>query len=114
MIIIHTESSSISGFFFSHSDSFYRKKFRKAVVVSDNAYHDRLVDSLINFETVKYFTAEDYERQRFGASVRDYQKGSVQVQASLSFLVSFSSNVLQNISGSARRAGIKSFCFSSA
>jgi len=64
----------------------WRKKFRKAVVKSDNEWHDRCTDSLINFETVKYFTAEDFEGQRFGASVREYQKGSVRVQASLSFL----------------------------
>lgn len=64
----------------------WRKKFRKAVVKSDNEWHDRCTDSLLNFETVKYFTAEDYERRRFGESVRKYQSGSVQVQASLSLL----------------------------
>lgn len=64
----------------------WRKKFRKAVVKSDNEWHDRCTDSLLNFETVKFFTAEEYERQRFGASVREYQEGSVHVQASLSFL----------------------------
>jgi len=63
-----------------------RKKFRKAVVRSDNEWHDRATDSLINFETVKYFTAEEYERQRFGDSITKYQKGTVNVQASLSFL----------------------------
>jgi hypothetical protein len=56
------------------------------VVKSDNEWHDRCTDSLLNFETVKYFTSEDYERQRFGSSVREYQKGSVHVQASLSAL----------------------------
>jgi len=64
----------------------WRKKFRKAVVQSDNEWHDRCTDSLLQFETVKFFTAEDYERQRFGASVQKYQAGSVNVQASLSFL----------------------------
>jgi len=63
-----------------------RKKFRKAVVKSDNEWHDRATDSLVNFETVKYFTAEEYERQRFGNSIFKYQQGSVNVQASLSFL----------------------------
>jgi ABC-type transport system involved in Fe-S cluster assembly fused permease/ATPase subunit len=63
-----------------------RKKFRKAVVRSDNEWHDRATDSLINFETVKYFTAEEYERQRFGDSITKYQEGTVNVQASLSFL----------------------------
>ena len=64
----------------------WRKKFRKAVVKSDNEWHDRCTDSLINFETVKFFTAEDYEMRRFGDAVRAYQQGSVNVQASLSFL----------------------------
>ena len=36
----------------------WRKRFRSAMNKSDNAWHDRLTDSLVNFETVKYFTAE--------------------------------------------------------
>jgi ABC-type transport system involved in Fe-S cluster assembly fused permease/ATPase subunit len=64
----------------------WRKKFRKNVAESDNEWHDRCTDSLINFETVKYFTAEQYEMERFAASIEKYQSSSVQVQASLSFL----------------------------
>ena len=64
----------------------WRKKFRKQVAKSDNDWHDKCTDSLINFETVKYFTAEEYEKKRFGDSVKMYQSGSVNVQASLSFL----------------------------
>ena len=64
----------------------WRKKFRKQVAKSDNDWHDRCTDSLINFETVKYFTAEDYEIQRFSESVQQFQSGSVNVQASLSTL----------------------------
>lgn len=64
----------------------WRKKFRKHVAKSDNDWHDKCTDSLINFETVKYFTAESYEIERFSNSVKEYQSGSVNVQASLSFL----------------------------
>jgi ABC-type transport system involved in Fe-S cluster assembly, permease and ATPase components len=64
----------------------WRKKFRKSVAKSDNDWHDKCTDSLINFETVKYFTAERYEIERFSESVKEYQSGSVNVQASLSFL----------------------------
>ena len=64
----------------------WRKKFRKQVAKSDNDWHDRCTDSLINFETVKYFTAEEYEKKRFGESVQKYQSGNVNVQASLSAL----------------------------
>jgi ABC transporter transmembrane region len=64
----------------------WRKKFRKALVLSDNEWHDRFTDSLINFETVKFFTAEHYEMKRFAEAVSRYQAGSVHVQGSLSFL----------------------------
>lgn len=64
----------------------WRKKFRKALVQSDNEYHDIFTDSMVNFETVKFFTAEDMEKKRFGEAVMRFQAGSVDVQASLSFL----------------------------
>uniref|UniRef100_A0A7S2LE17 ABC transporter n=1 Tax=Leptocylindrus danicus TaxID=163516 RepID=A0A7S2LE17_9STRA len=64
----------------------WRKKFRKEVAKSDNDWHDKCTDSLVNFETVKYFTAENYEMKRFGDAVQNFQKGSVNVQASLSLL----------------------------
>jgi hypothetical protein len=43
----------------------WRKKFRKQVAKSDNDWHDRCTDSLMNFETVKHFTNEEYEIQRY-------------------------------------------------
>ncbi|KAL3757872.1 hypothetical protein ACHAWU_002792 [Discostella pseudostelligera] len=84
---------AVSVFFFVYTYIFWtiiitlwRKKFRKQVAKSDNDWHDRCTDSLINFETVKYFTAEEYEKKRFGESVKTFQSGSINVQASLSFL----------------------------
>jgi ABC-type transport system involved in Fe-S cluster assembly fused permease/ATPase subunit len=41
---------------------------------------------LINFETVKYFTNEEYEMKRFGSSVEKYQSQDVNVKASMGFL----------------------------
>ncbi|KAL7560926.1 hypothetical protein ACA910_022420 [Epithemia clementina (nom. ined.)] len=64
----------------------WRKKFRRALVKSDNDWHDIFTDSMINFETVKHFTAEDYELNKFRTAVNRYQAGSVDVQGSLSFL----------------------------
>jgi ABC-type multidrug transport system fused ATPase/permease subunit len=64
----------------------WRKKFRKALAQSDNEYHDIFTDSMVNFETVKFFTAEELEKKRFGDAVMRYQAGSVNVQSSLSFL----------------------------
>ena len=64
----------------------WRKKFRKSLNKNDNDYHEKITDSLVNFETVKYFTAEAWEEKRFGDSVAKYQNQSVNVQASLSAL----------------------------
>lgn len=42
----------------------WRKKFQKKKAKTDNDWHDKCTDSLINYETVKYFTAEEYEKNR--------------------------------------------------
>jgi len=64
----------------------WRRKFRKKVAKFDNNWHDICTDSLINFETVKMFTNEEYESRRFGESVEKYQTQDVNVKASMSFL----------------------------
>jgi len=70
----------------------WRKSFRTATTKHDNELHDRLTDSLVNFETIKYFTAEDYERREYRTVVQKFQKYSMATQASLSVL-----NVLQQV-----------------
>merc|ERR1711916_273203 len=61
-------------------------KFRKATNKHDNKYHDLATDSLVNFETVKYFANEEYEIRQFNASVKQYQKHNIATQASLALL----------------------------
>lgn len=64
----------------------WRRKYRKKTAKFDNNWHDICTDSLINFETVKYFTNEEYESRRFGESVEKYQSQDVMVKASMGFL----------------------------
>ncbi|CAN0345128.1 unnamed protein product, partial [Hapterophycus canaliculatus] len=64
----------------------WRKKFRQATNKHDNDYHDKATDSIINYETVKYFTNESYEVARVKQSVQEFQRFSVSTQASLSIL----------------------------
>jgi ABC-type transport system involved in Fe-S cluster assembly fused permease/ATPase subunit len=52
----------------------WRTKYRKAMNTKDNKARAISVDSLLNFETVKYFGAEDYEVRRFEESIEDYQE----------------------------------------
>jgi len=70
----------------------WRKKLRGLTNKFDNEFHDKATDSIINFETVKYFSNESYEAERFTKSVRQYQHHSTSTQASLSFL-----NIVQQI-----------------
>eukprot|EP01038_Epipyxis_sp_PR26KG_P012400 gene12400-16632_t len=64
----------------------YRKKFREETNKHDNDFHDKATDSIINYETVKYFTGEAFEIDRFKQSVIKYQKFNSSTQLSLSFL----------------------------
>mmetsp|Transcript_16120 Transcript_16120/g.34837 ORF Transcript_16120/g.34837 Transcript_16120/m.34837 type:complete len:879 (-) Transcript_16120:38-2674(-) len=70
----------------------WRKRFREATMKQDNESHDRLADSLVNYETVKYFTAEEYERTEYRSVVQKFQKYSMATQRSLSLL-----NILQQL-----------------
>jgi len=78
----------------------WRKRFRSATTKHDNALHDRLTDSLVNYETIKYFTAEEYEGREYKSLVEKFQKYSMATQASLSVL-----NVIQQVIVSFALAG---------
>ena len=64
----------------------WRKELRKRTNKHDNDLHDKATDSLVNYETVKYFANEAYEIASFNESVEAYQKYDVATQASLGFL----------------------------
>jgi len=73
----------------------WRKKFREKTNQHDNDYHDKATDSLINYETVKYFTAERFEIERYTKSIYNYQKYSVNTAYSLSFLNTTQNFIIQ-------------------
>lgn len=64
----------------------WRKRFRSGTAAHDSASHDLLSDSLTNYEAIKCFTTEDYERSEYSKAVRKFQKYSVASQASQSVL----------------------------
>jgi ABC-type transport system involved in Fe-S cluster assembly fused permease/ATPase subunit len=51
----------------------WRKTLRAETNKHDNDFHEKATDSLINYETVKYFTNENFEIDRFTQSVAMYQ-----------------------------------------
>ena len=64
----------------------WRTKFRKQANAADNEGATVAVDSLINFEAVKYFNNEKYEVGRYETALSDYEKASIKITTSLSFL----------------------------
>lgn len=57
----------------------WRTKFKKEMNKLDNAMNATAVDSLLNFETVKYYGAEQYEVLQYQDAIRKYQKGNVEI-----------------------------------
>ncbi|KAL8752205.1 MAG: hypothetical protein Q9184_005806 [Pyrenodesmia sp. 2 TL-2023] len=64
----------------------WRTKFRKQANAADNEGATVAVDSLINFEAVKYFNNEKYEVGRYDAALQAYEKASIKVTTSLALL----------------------------
>lgn len=64
----------------------WRIAFRREMNQSDTDANTKAVDSLLNFETVKYFNNEKHETRRFDVSMEKYAHASIQSQISLSIL----------------------------
>jgi ATP-binding cassette subfamily B protein len=64
----------------------WRVAFRREMNQSDTDANTKAVDSLLNFETVKYFNNEGHETRRFDRSMEKYAAASIQSQISLSVL----------------------------
>ncbi|KAL0887111.1 hypothetical protein Bca101_011094 [Brassica carinata] len=58
----------------------WRTKFRKAMNKADNDASTRAIDSLINYETVKYFNNEGYEAEKYDKFLKRYEDAALQTQ----------------------------------
>jgi len=76
----------ISYVWFTFTVSEWRVKIRKEMNDQDTDANQKAVDSLLNFETVKYFNAEKVESERFDSSMRLYEIAALKTSYSLSFL----------------------------
>lgn len=64
----------------------WRIKLRRRMNDADNDATTKSVDSLLNFETVKYFGNERHETRRFDAALRSYERAAIDSRVSLSAL----------------------------
>ena len=61
----------------------WRAKYFKELNKRDSSYVQKASDSLLNFETVKYFNAEDHEQRRFQVPLLAYKDANVKVTKSM-------------------------------
>jgi ABC-type transport system involved in Fe-S cluster assembly fused permease/ATPase subunit len=64
----------------------WRTKFRKEMNELDSSAHSRAIDSLLNYETVKYFNNEEFEARRYDENLERYRRAAVKSQTTLSLL----------------------------
>ena len=64
----------------------WRLKYRRQMNETDQEASTRAIDSLLNYETVKYFGNEEYEARRFDQALARYERASVASKSSLSLL----------------------------
>jgi ATP-binding cassette subfamily B protein len=64
----------------------WRMDIRRRANELDSRANTRAIDSLLNYETVKYFNNEEYEAKRYDENLRQYENAAVKTEASLGVL----------------------------
>jgi ABC-type transport system involved in Fe-S cluster assembly fused permease/ATPase subunit len=64
----------------------WRTQFRREANEFDSAAHTKAIDSLLNYETVKYFNNEDFEAKRYDESLERLRRARLKSQTTLSLL----------------------------
>jgi len=89
---------------FTRAVTDWRAKLREQMNDMDTGAAAKAVDSLLNYETVKYFNAEDRETARYAGAARSYANAAVKSENSLAWL-----NVGQSFITNAMMAGAMGF-----
>jgi ABC-type transport system involved in Fe-S cluster assembly fused permease/ATPase subunit len=71
---------------FTFSVTEWRMKFRRQMNEMDSKANTRAIDSLLNYETVKYFGNEEHEANRFDRSLRRYEDAAVRSKTTLALV----------------------------
>ncbi len=72
--------------YFTFKITEWRVLIRKRMNEFDSDSNQKAIDGLLNYETVKYFNAENYEMDRYNNSRKEYQKAAVKTSITLAFL----------------------------
>ena len=86
MFVWITLAALVSYITFTVSVTEWRTRFRRRMNELDSAAHSRAVDSLLNYETVKYFNNEDFETRRYDENLEKYRRAAIKSQVTLNLL----------------------------
>ncbi|MBE7637430.1 ATP-binding cassette domain-containing protein [Sneathiella sp. P13V-1] len=64
----------------------WRLKYRRTMNEKDSEANTKAIDSLLNFETVKYFGNEEHESRRFDKAIAGYESAAIRSQTTLAYL----------------------------
>ncbi|QFT63252.1 ABC transporter ATP-binding protein/permease [Roseivivax sp. THAF30] len=80
-------AATIGGYvWFTFKVTEWRVKLRRRMNDQDTDANQKAIDSLLNYETVKYFGAEDREARRYDSAMEGYERAAVKTATSLAFL----------------------------
>jgi ATP-binding cassette subfamily B protein len=71
---------------FTFSITDWRVRFRREMNERNTESNTKAVDSLLNFETVKYFANEEHEANRYDAALQAYERAAVRSETTLTLL----------------------------
>ena len=85
-LVVATLVMVVAYIWFTRVVTEWRAKLQREMNEVDNQAIARAVDSLLNYETVKYFSAEDREAQRYGQAAQAFAHAAVRNETSLAWL----------------------------
>ena len=85
-LVVATLVMVVSYIWFTRTVTDWRAKLREDMNTMDTGAAAKAVDSLLNYETVKYFNAEERETRRYAGAARAYADAAVKSENSLAWL----------------------------
>ncbi|MDP9414133.1 MAG: ABC transporter ATP-binding protein/permease [Pseudomonadota bacterium] len=85
-LVIATLVMVVAYIWFTRTVTEWRSRLQREMNEVDNQAIARAVDSLLNYETVKYFNAEEREAQRYGTALKAFANAAVKNETSLAWL----------------------------
>ncbi|MGZ8359952.1 MAG: ABCB family ABC transporter ATP-binding protein/permease, partial [Allosphingosinicella sp.] len=85
-LVVATLVMVVTYIWFTRVVTEWRAKLQREMNEVDNQAIARAVDSLLNYETVKYFNAEEREAQRYGRTLETFREAAIRNETSLAWL----------------------------